>query len=70
MAVAEQPVSVVSISPEVDEHQQKEEEAQLCTKYLGYEIWGTLDQLKGLKGYLQEALLEYCEMEGLKYGAC
>ena len=42
----------------------------LSTKYLGYEIFGTLEQLKGLKGYLQEALMEYCEMEGLKYGAC
>ena len=42
----------------------------LSTKYLGYEIFGTLEQLKGLKGYLQEALMEYCEMEGLKYGSC
>ena len=42
----------------------------LTTKYLGYEVKGTLEQLKGLKGYLQEALMEYCEMEGLKYGAC
>lgn len=42
----------------------------LTTTYLGYEVKGTLEQLKGLKGYLQEALMEYCEMEGLKYGAC
>ena len=61
---------MVSVRPEIDEDQSKNYEDQLSTRYLGYEIWGTLEQLKGLKAYMQEALMEYCEMEGLKYGAC
>lgn len=61
-------VEVKNFYPEVAENQP--ELTLLSTRYLGYEIWGTLEQLKGLKAYMQEALMEYCEMEGLKYGAC
>ena len=69
--VSEPGISVVSLRPEVDENQSQETQSNLLsTRYLGYEIWGTLEQLKGLKGYMQEALMEYCEMEGMKYGAC
>ena len=69
--VSEPGISVVSLRPEVDENQAQETQSNLLsTRYLGYEIWGTLEQLKGLKGYMQEALMEYCEMEGMKYGAC
>ena len=52
------------------EQPEEPEQQILSTKYLGFEVFGTLEQLKGLKGYLQEALAEYCEMEGLKYGSC
>lgn len=70
-SISAEEVSVVSVSPEIDENSPESPESQvLSTRYLGYEIWGTLEQLKGLKGYMQEALMEYCEMEGLKYGAC
>ena len=70
-SISAEAVSVVSVSPEIDEKSPESPESQvLSTRYLGYEIWGTLEQLKGLKGYMQEALMEYCEMEGLKYGAC
>ena len=60
-------------SPSVNvavEQSDEPEQQILSTTYLGYRVDGTLEQLKGLKGYLQEALMEYCEMEGLKYGAC
>lgn len=48
----------------------KEDEAVLCTKYLGYQIYGTLPQLKALKAYLKEMLKKYLDEEGLKYGDC
>lgn len=42
----------------------------LNTKYLGYEIFGTLTQLKALKAFLREELKNYLEREGMKYGEC
>lgn len=42
----------------------------LNTKYLGYEIFGTLTQLKALKAFLKEELKNYLEREGMKYGEC
>ena len=63
--------AVNSPSVEVAESQEEEPKEQiLSVKYLGFEVFGTLEQLKGMKRYLQEAIAEYCEMEGLKYGAC
>ena len=67
----EEAVSVVSVRPEIDNSQAVNGDNQvLGTKYLGYEVHGTLEQLRGLKRYLQDALMEYCEMEGLNYGSC
>ena len=37
-------------------------------QYLGYEVQGTMEQLRGLKVHLQEAIIEYCEKEGMSYG--
>lgn len=45
-------------------------EPVLSTKYLGYEIFGTLTQLKALKAFLKEELKNYLEREGMKYGEC
>lgn len=67
----EEAVSVVSVRPEIDNNQAENGNNQILgTKYLGYEVHGTLEQLRGLKRYLQDALMEYCEMEGLNYGSC
>ena len=67
----EEAVSVVSVRPEIDNSQAASGDNQILgTKYLGYEVHGTLEQLRGLKRYLQDALMEYCEMEGLNYGSC
>ena len=40
------------------------------TKYLGFEILGTITQLKALKAFLKESLINYLEKEGLEYGEC
>lgn len=45
-------------------------EQVLSTVYLGYKVFGTLSQLKGLKEALKEALKNYCDSEGLNYGEC
>lgn len=42
----------------------------LSAKYLGYEIFGTLSQLRGLKAFLKEQLKNYLEKEGMNYGEC
>jgi len=57
-----------SVTPTVEEV--PDDEPVLSTKYLGYEIFGTLNQLKALKAFLKEELKNYLEKEGLKYGEC
>lgn len=39
-------------------------------RYLGYEIKGTMGQLKALKAFLKEELRKYMEREGIEYGDC
>lgn len=36
-------------------------------KYLGYEIFGTMEQLKGLKAFLKDALKKYMDEKGIDY---
>lgn len=60
--------SAVSV-PIVTEAIETDEE-KFSTKYLGYEIRGTLRQLKALKAFLQEELVKYLEREGIEYGEC
>ena len=61
-------IEEVSVTPTVEEL--PDDEPVLSTKYLGYEIFGTLNQLKALKAFLKEEIKNYCEKEGLKYGEC
>lgn len=56
--------------PTVEVAEEEVPESVYNTKYLGYEIWGTLEQLKALKAFLREELKNYLEREGLKYGNC
>ena len=42
----------------------------LKVTYLKYDIYGTLEQLRGMKAALIERMLEYCEQEGMHYGKC
>ena len=58
----------VSVEPEATS--EATEPILLCTKYLGYEIFGTLSQLKALKAFLKNELKNYLEREGMKYGEC
>ena len=63
----------VSVTPTVKaapEETSEVTEPILNTKYLGYEIFGTLTQLKALKAFLKEELKNYLEREGMKYGEC
>ena len=68
-AVLTAPVSAPVSAPVEEEPEQEEMEEKVYTaKYLGYEIQGTMEQLRGLKVCLQEAMIEYCEKEGMRYG--
>ena len=63
----------VPVTPSVNVEPGAESEATdavLSTKYLGYEIYGTLSQLKALKAFLKNELKNCLEKEGLKYGEC
>ena len=52
------------------EQSDSDSEQILKTKYLGYEVFGTLGQLKRLKAALRESLINFCDMEGMNYGEC
>ena len=57
------PVQKIAVEPT-----EESSEKILSTQYLGYQIYGTLEQMKALKAYLVNALVEYLEKEGMKYG--
>lgn len=67
-AVEEAIKEEVPVAPTVREV--VEDEPVVSTKYLGYEIHGTLTQLKALKAFLREEIKNFCEKEGLNYGEC
>ena len=48
----------------------EESDVKYTAKYLGYEIVGTMSQLKALKAFLKEELKNYMEREGIEYGEC
>ena len=60
------PPSAEKLSEE-DEQPQKE---ILKVTYLKYDVYGTLEQLRGMKTALIERMLEYCDQEGMHYGKC
>lgn len=68
VAEVEEAVSVVSVSPEVDENQQEDIENKVYSvSFLGYTIYGTEEQLTGLKKYLKDEMVKYLEKEGIDY---
>lgn len=67
-ALAAPEVEAVEEEVSLDEAEQAvEKEEILKANYLGFEIFGTLEQLKALKSYLKDCLKSYMNMEGLKY---
>lgn len=44
-----------------------EDATKYSAKYLGYEITGTMSQLKALKAFLKEELKKYMDREGIEY---
>lgn len=67
-AEVEQAVSVVSVSPEVDENQSEDTKNKIYSvKYLGYVVYGTEAQIRGLKEFLKTEMVKYLEKEGIDY---
>lgn len=62
-------VAPPEVRPAVEENEVASERIY-STKYLGFEILGTITQLKALKAFLKESLINYLEKEGLEYGEC
>lgn len=62
-------VAPPEVRPAVEENEVASEQIY-STKYLGLEILGTITQLKALKAFLKESLINYLEKEGLEYGEC
>ena len=62
-------VAPPEVRPAVEENEAASERIY-STKYLGFEILGTITQLKALKAFLKESLINYLEKEGLEYGEC
>ena len=62
-------VAPPEVRPAVEENEVASEQIY-STKYLGFEILGTITQLKALKAFLKESLINYLEKEGLEYGEC
>lgn len=56
-------------APTVEVAEEASEELY-SARYLGYEIKGTMSQLKALKAFLKEELRKYMEREGIEYGDC
>lgn len=62
--VLEMPVAEEAPAEEVAEEPKEE---IYSAKYLGYEIFGTMEQLKGLKAFLKDALKKYMDEKGIDY---
>ena len=60
-------VSVEEAPPEVEETVEVPKEEIFTAKYLGYEIFGTMEQLKELKAFLKDALKKYMDEKGIEY---
>lgn len=54
----------------LSEETEKPQGEILKVTYLKYEIYGTLEQLRGMKAAMIERMLAYCEQEGMTYGKC
>lgn len=54
----------------LSEETEKPQEEILKVTYLKYDIYGTLEQLRGMKAAMIERMLAYCEQEGMTYGKC
>lgn len=62
--------SDVSVAAPTVEAAEEASEELYSARYLGYEIRGTMSQLKALKAFLKEELRKYMEREGIEYGDC
>lgn len=60
------PPSAEKLVEETVEHQSE----VLKVTYLKYDVYGTIDQLRGMKQAMIERMLEYCDQEGMYYGKC
>lgn len=69
-----QEASDVSLSPpsaeKLPEEARERQDEILKVTYLKYDIYGTIEQLRGMKAAMIERMLEYCEQEGMRYGKC
>lgn len=55
-------------APTVERAEEPSEDAtKYSAKYLGFEITGTMSQLKALKAFLKEELKKYMDREGIEY---
>lgn len=55
-------------APTVERAEESSEDAtKYSAKYLGFEITGTMSQLKALKAFLKEELKKYMDREGIEY---
>lgn len=60
-------VSVEEAPAEVEETVEVPKEEIFTAKYLGYEIFGTMEQLKELKAFLKDTLKKYMDEKGIEY---
>ena len=69
-----QEASDVSLSPpsaeKLPEEAGERQDEILKVTYLKYDIYGTIDQLRGMKAAMIESMIGYCEQEGMRYGKC
>ena len=69
-----QEVSDVPLSPpsaeKLPEEAVERQEEILKVTYLKYDIYGTIEQLRGMKAAMIDCMIEYCEQEGMRYGKC
>lgn len=67
---SEQPLAAPTAAAVEEPAEDTAPQGVYSTKYLGYEIFGTIPQLKALKEYLKSELKNYLDKEGMKYGEC
>lgn len=65
-AAVETTIAAPTVEVPIAEAEDVKEEI-LQAKYLGFEIFGTLEQMKALKAYMVKCLKEYLNAEGMSY---
>ena len=73
-AVVEAAIAEAVVAPEETPVAPEEAAEQapeiLHAQYLKYDIYGTLEQLKGMKNAMIDCMIDFCEREGMTYGKC